>query len=187
MHILIATDAWHPQMSGGVRTLRSCARAFEGLGVNVSFLTPQDFPTVPLPGYPDIRLAIASPWKIARRIRELRPDAIHVTTEGPLCFAVRRHCVACGLPFTTSFTTRFPEYIAARLPIPESLSYAVLRRFHSAARVTMAATPYLIADLERRGFKNLGMWTRGVDTELFRPDRPVDLGLSHPLFAPLGR
>jgi glycosyltransferase involved in cell wall biosynthesis len=187
MHILIATDAWHPQMSGVVRTLTSLARVFEGLGVNVSFLTPQDFPTVPLPGYPDIRLAIASPWKIARRIRELRPDAIHVTTEGPLGFAVRRHCVACGLPFTTSFTTRFPEYIAARLPIPESLSYAVLRRFHSAARVTMAATPYLIADLERRGFKNLGMWTRGVDTDLFRPDRAVDLGLLQPIFVTVGR
>jgi glycosyltransferase involved in cell wall biosynthesis len=100
---------------------------------------------------------------------------------------VRAYCVRRGRPFTTSYTTRFPEYISARVPIPERLIYAALRRFHAAATVTMVATPSLMSELHDRGFGNLGMWTRGVDTQQFRPERAIDPGFPRPIFVCLGR
>ena len=169
MRILIATDAWHPQINGVVRTLTTVADAAKSLGVDISFLTPQSFPTVALPGYSDLRLALPSPGKISRLIEEADPDNIHIATEGPIGLLVRRYCRKRGLPFTTSFHTRFPEYISARLPIPESWVWAALRRFHRASRATMAATPALADELRGRGFHNVVLWSRGVDTVLFRP------------------
>jgi len=187
MRVLIATDAWHPQVNGIVRTLGSLAASARRLGVAIDFLTPDGFPSLPVPTYPGLRCALPNPREIARRVAQAEPDAIHLATEGPIGHAVRRYCVKRGLPFTTSYTTRFPEYISARVPIPEAWSYAVLRRFHAAAAVTMVATPSLMAELAGRGFKNLGAWTRGVDTELFRPERAIDLGLPRPIFVSVGR
>jgi glycosyltransferase involved in cell wall biosynthesis len=187
MRIMIATDAWFPQMNGVVRTLTSLTKSLQCLGVEVELLTPEGFPSIPIPGYSDIRLAIPSLREISRRIHQAKPDAIHVTTEGPIGWMVRRFCMLNGRPFTTSFTTRFPEYVGARLPIPVSLSYAVLRRFHAAGKITMAATHYLMSDLEKHGFRNLGLWSRGVDTDLFRPDRATDLRFLRPVFVSVGR
>ena len=187
MRVLIATDAWHPQVNGVVRTLTSLAKSAQSLGVKVEFLTPEGFPTVPLPTYPGLRLALPHPRRIARRIEEIAPQAIHIATEGPIGHMVRRYCLKRKLRFTTSYTTRFPEYISARLAVPESWSYAVLRRFHAAADVTMVSTPSLMAELSERGFKNLGMWTRGVDTDLFRPEQAIALDLPRPIFVSVGR
>jgi glycosyltransferase involved in cell wall biosynthesis len=187
MRVLIATDAWHPQVNGVVRTLTSLAANARKLGVEITFLTPEGFSSVPVPTYPNLRLALPSPRGIARRIEAARPDAIHIATEGSIGYLVRRYCLNRGLPFTTSYTTRFPEYIAARAPIPEGWIYALLRRFHAAATVTMVSTPSLMAEFAERGFKNLGMWTRGVDTDLFKPERAIDLGVPRPIFACVGR
>jgi glycosyltransferase involved in cell wall biosynthesis len=187
MKVLIATDAWHPQVNGVVRSLISLARSAQSLGVTIDFLSPEGFPTFPLPTDPGLRLALPGRREIAQRIEQAKPDAIHIATEGPIGHWVRAYCVRQHLPFTTSYMTRFPEYIAARLPIPEEWSYAVLRHFHSAAAVTMVSTPSLMEELTRRNFKNLGMWTRGVDTELFKPEGAVDLGLPRPIFLSVGR
>jgi glycosyltransferase involved in cell wall biosynthesis len=130
MRILVATDAWHPQVNGVVRTLTTMADAARALGVEVSFLTPQSFPTFAMPSYPDLRLALPYGAKIARLIADARPDSIHIATEGPIGLLVRRYCRKHHVPFTTSFHTRFPEYISARLPVPESWIWAALRRFH---------------------------------------------------------
>jgi len=187
MNILVATDAWEPQVNGVVRTLKSLANAVRKFDAAITFLTPDGFPSVAVPTYPGLRCALPRPREVAQRIERVAPDAIHIATEGPIGAVVRQYCVKRGLPFTTSYTTRFPEYIAARVPIPEAWSYAVLRYFHAAARVTMVSTPSLMAELAGRGFKNLGMWTRGVDTDLFRPERALDLGLPRPIFATVGR
>ena len=187
MRVLIATDAWHPQINGVVRTLTSLAHSALSLGVTMDFLTPEGFPSIPVPTYPGLRLALPSPTRIARRIEQAGPDAIHIATEGPIGHMVRGYCVNRGLPFTTSYTTRFPEYISARLAIPEAWSYAVLRRFHSAATVTMVSTPSLMTEFTQRGFKNLGMWTRGVDTALFCPEHAIALDFPRPIFVSVGR
>jgi len=187
MKILVATDAWHPQVNGVVRTLGSLARAAGKLGAAIDFLSPEGFPSFQLPTYPGLRLAVPSRRGITARVAAARPDAIHIATEGPIGFAVRAYCRRNGRPFTTSYTTRFPEYISARLPVPEEWVYAVLRWFHSAATVTMVATPSLMSELSQRGFSHLGMWTRGVDVDLFRPERAIDLNLPRPIFMTVGR
>jgi glycosyltransferase involved in cell wall biosynthesis len=187
MRILVATDAWHPQVNGVVRTLGSLARAADKLGAKIDFLTPKGFSSFQLPTYPGLRLALPSRRGIEDRIEEKKPDAIHIATEGPVGFAVRAYCRRHRRRFTTSYTTRFPEYISARLPIPAQWVYAVLRRFHSAATVTMVATPSLMTELADRGFANLGMWTRGVDVDLFRPDRAIKLDFPRPIFMTAGR
>lgn len=186
MRILVATDAWHPQVNGVVRSLTMMAQAAGTLGAEVGFLTPQSFRTVAMPSYPDLRLALPRPATIARLIGEARPDSIHIATEGPIGLMVRRHCRRHGLPFTTSFHTRFPEYISARLPIPERWIWRALRWFHRASQAVMAATPALASELRSRGFRNVVLWPRGVDIRQFHP-RAVDLGLPRPVFLCVGR
>jgi glycosyltransferase involved in cell wall biosynthesis len=187
MRILVATDAWHPQVNGVVRTLTMMAEAAKAFGVEVSFLNPQSFRTFPMPSYPDLRVALPGRRKIARLIAEARPDSIHIATEGPIGLSVRRYCRQHGLPFTTSFHTRFPEYISARLPIPEAWIWKALRWFHGASHAVMAATPALAGELRVRGFRNVVLWPRGVDARLFHPRTAADLGLPRPIFLSVGR
>ena len=152
MRILIATDAWHPQVNGVVRTLTSLARSASSLDAEISFLTPDGFP--PWACRP-IR-ACASRCRTGARSRagsrRLRPEAIHIATEGPIGWAVRAYCRRRKLAFTTSYTTRFPEYVAVRTMIPASFGYALLRHFHAAASTTMVATASLRQELSERGF-----------------------------------
>jgi glycosyltransferase involved in cell wall biosynthesis len=186
MRILVATDAWHPQVNGVVRSLTNMADAARTLGVDVSFLTPESFRTFAMPSYPDLRLALPYPAKIARLIAQARPDSIHIATEGPIGLLTRRHCRKQRLPFTTSFHTRFPEYISARLPVPEAWIWAALRAFHGPSQAVMAATPALAGELRSRGFRNVVLWPRGVDAHQFHP-RAADLGLPRPVFLCVGR
>ncbi|MEP9371219.1 glycosyltransferase family 1 protein [Mesorhizobium sp. KR1-2] len=185
--ILIVTDAWHPQINGVVRTLERLCEELEAKGCVVEWLTPQGFLNLPLPSYADIRLALATPARVAERIRQARADCIHIATEGPLGMLARRFCLRHGLAFTTSYHTRFPEYLRARAPIPESWSYAWLSRFHNAGQGTLVATPSLAAELTARGFKHVKPWTRGVDSKLYRPDRARVLDLPRPIFLSVGR
>lgn len=193
MRILIVTDAWHPQVNGVVRTLEKLGEALQERGVEVEFLTPEGYPTLPLPSYREIRLARVTARQIARRIEDVAPDSIHIATEGPLGFLARRACLASGRTFTTSYHTRFPEFLSARIPVPESWTYAGMRRFHNAGQGTLVATPSLAAELAAKGFTNLKLWTRGVDTELFNPQKRVEtqkkagLDLPRPIFLCVGR
>src|SRR5258707_7976234 len=158
MRILVATDAWHPQVNGVVRTLTNMAEAARAFGVEISFLTPQSFRTFAMPSYPDLRLALPRPARIARLIADASPDSIHIATEGPIGLLVRRYCRQHKLPFTTSFHTRFSEYISARLPIPEPWIWRALGAFHMPSQAVMAATPALSAELRTPGFRNGVLW-----------------------------
>ena len=191
MKILVATDAWHPQVNGVVRTLGHVAREAHALGARLAFLTPGEFWTLPMPSYPEIRLALPGPGDVERRLARLLPDAIHIATEGPLGHAVRRVCMRRSLPFTTSLHTRFPDYLAERLPMPErwtcDVTWGWLRLFHSAGAAVLAATPTLGAELATRGFKNVKLWPRGVDSNIFRPRACGALDLPRPIFLTVGR
>lgn len=174
LRILIVTDAWKPQVNGVVRTLEYLADELAGMGHEVRYATPDGHSTVPLPTYPEIRVALFPRSRVLKRIEEFSPDAIHVATEGPLGMAARAICRRKAWRFTTSFHTRFPQYVHARFPIiPEPPVYTILRRFHRAAAVTMVATPSIKRDLETHGFTNLVLWSRGVDIEQFSPGRRI--------------
>ena len=187
MKIAIVTDAWRPQTNGVVQTLSKTVDALRGLHHDVCVIEPGLFRTFPCPTYPEIRLAWHPYPSLARRLQEFAADAIHVATEGPLGSAARRWCRSRGKCFTTSYHTQFPEYLRARMPIPLALTYGHLRRFHSAATRTMVATPAMQAQLEKRGFRNLVRWTRGVDVDLFRPSTGQMLDLPRPISMYVGR
>jgi len=187
MRILIATDAWFPQVNGVVRTLTAVAERLGSFGVDVVFLTPEGMTTFALPSYPDIRVALPSPRKVAAHIDALAPDAIHIATEGPIGLTARWYCRSRRKPFTTSFHTRFPEYLAARWPVPPWVSWSWLRWFHNASVGTMAATGSLADELCAHGFKHVTHWPRGVDAQLFRPRPDASFGLLRPIFLSVGR
>ncbi|EAU40588.1 hypothetical protein FP2506_02639 [Fulvimarina pelagi HTCC2506] len=184
---LFATDAWEPQVNGVVRTLAHLKDALERRGHATSILSPADFRTFPCPTYPDIRVALATTNKAAARITAFEPTNIHIATEGPVGSAMRRACLAEGLPFTTSFHTRFPEYLRARAPVPQNWSYAWLRRFHAPSAACLVPTNVMKQQLEERGFRDLVTWTRGVDHQVFRPYPPLPLELPKPLFVTVSR
>lgn len=187
MRLALVTDAWLPQTNGVVRTLSITASMLQRQGHSVEVLDPSGFRTIPCPTYPEIRLAWRPYRKLSRRLAALAPDAVHVATEGPLGRAARRWCLRSGHAFTTSYHTQFPEYLRARFPVPLSLSYAHLRRFHGAAARTLVATPSMQRQLAARGFLNLATWSRGVDTWLFRPRPKAFLDLPRPIWFYFGR
>src|ERR1700761_1144215 len=157
------------------------------MGHTVGFIGPDQFSTIPLVGYSEIQVAVRPRRKLERLIAEFAPDAIHIATEGPLGWAGRSICRRRGLVFTTSYHTSFPEYLAERWPIPKSLSYAVLRNFHAASSAVMVATPTISRLLTERGFTNIRRWTRGVDTDLFRPRSKDFLDAPRPISIYVGR
>lgn len=169
MKIMIVTDAWEPQVNGVVRTLKSTARELTALGHRVELVTPLEFRTVPCPTYPEIRLSILPYRRLRERLDAFEPHALHIATEGPLGLAARRYARARKLPFTTAYHTRFPEYVQARFGVPLAATYRFLRWFHGASLAVMAPTPVVKDDLERFGFDNVVLWTRGVDLDIFRP------------------
>jgi glycosyltransferase involved in cell wall biosynthesis len=186
MRILIATDAWRPQINGVVRTYEKLKEESARLGTEIGFLTPAGFRTLPCPTYPEIRLALLRRKDAGDAVAAFAPDYIHVATEGPIGFAMRGWCLRAGRPFTTSYHTRFPEYVAARVPVPQSWCYALERWFHNAGIGVMVATPSLREELARKGLQRLLPWSRGVDTEFFRP-RAARIFGQGPVFLYVGR
>jgi len=187
MRILLVTDAWSPQINGVVRTLQRLREECGRLGHEVEVIAPAEFHTLPCPTYPEIRLAVCPGAAIAKRISKFRPQCIHIATEGPLGMAARTYCVRHRVPFTTSYHTRFPEYLHARWSVPLEVGYAAMRWFHRPSRGVMVATRTIGRDLMKRGFVNLRPWSRGVDTELFRPDHEPALDLPRPVYLYVGR
>ena len=191
MKILIITDAWHPQVNGVVRTLEMLANELVRSGHELAMVTPLDYRTLPMPGYAEIRLSLALPRSIRARIENFQPDRIHIATEGPLGFAGRKACLQMGLAFTTSYHTRFPEYLRARAPVPLRWTYAMLRRFHNSGDACLVATQTIADELRAHGFEKTVLWTRGVDHALFRPRTDANLaetnGWKRPVFVNVGR
>lgn len=187
MRVLVATDAWLPQVNGVVRTYERLAEeAPRRFGADVCFLSPLDFRTVPMPSYPEIRLALPAMGRTTTRIDELKPDAIHIATEGTVGLMARAYCKRRGLKFTTCYHTRFPEYVEQRWRIPTAWSFAYQRWFHNSGNGTMVPTSSMRKELDARGFLNLMLWTRGVDTTLFHPREDRLFGAA-PVFLYVGR
>jgi glycosyltransferase involved in cell wall biosynthesis len=186
---MIVTDAWEPQVNGVVRTLKSTCRELEKLGHQVEFLTPKEFRTTPCPTYPDIRLSLFPKRKVFQRIAAYRPQALHIATEGPLGLAARAYALRHGVPFTTAYHTRFPEYVRARTALPLSVSYRFMKWFHGPAEAVMVPTEVVRRDLVANGFDPLRvvMWSRGVDLSIFKPGPEIEHDLTRPIFLYVGR
>ena len=187
IRLVIVTDAWKPQVNGVVTTLGKTQDTSIQLGHQVHVINPSECKTIPCPTYPEIRLALGARAHVEKQINDFQPTHIHISTEGPLGQAARKYCLRNQLAFTTSYHTQFPEYIRERLPIPLSLSYKYFRHFHSKATCTMVGTPYQRKILQQRGFKNISLWTRGVDTSIFKPRDKRHLDYPRPIWICAGR
>jgi glycosyltransferase involved in cell wall biosynthesis len=187
MKIVVVTDAWTPQINGVVISLARTIKELERLGHVVQVVEPGQFRNIPCPTYSEIRLALFPGRKVARLLDEAAADAVHIATEGPLGLAARRWCMKRGFPFTTSYHTRFPEYVWLRTRLPLAISYALVRWFHGGARFTMVATETLRRELAEKGFRNLVLWSRGVDTSLFKPRQRSIVHDARPIFMYVGR
>jgi len=190
VRIVLATDAWHPQVNGVVRTLSTTVAGLCADGHEVEVIEPSRFWTMPCPTYPEIRLSLACAGKVRRILDEVQPDAIHIATEGPIGWAARRWCLKNGQQYTTAFHTRFPDYVSIRTRIPVEWIWRVMRRFHGRADRTFAATLSLAEELNSRGLDRTHIWPRGVDLEQFNPDvppHPAMANLSRPILLNVGR
>lgn len=198
MKVLIVSDAWHPQINGVVRTYEYLSRELEKQGVEVQVFGPAHFPaTLPMPFYPEIRLAVLPYRRLKRMAEEFGPDKIHIATEGPLGWAARRYCLREKRPFTTSYHTQFPDYVARRFAwlVPPLYKAAhenairLVRNFHNASATVMVSTPGVERQLREWGFTApMKRLSRGVDTALFHPGPKTLFGnLKRPVALYVGR
>lgn len=169
MRIAICTDAWHPQVNGVVRSLAMTVNLLLERGHEVELITPSRFHTLPLPGYSEIRLAVAPRFGTRRALSTFAPDIVHIATEGPIGWSARSWCRARTIPFTTAFHTRFPDYAAVRTGLDAERFWPLIRRFHAPARAVLVSTPALGRELEERGLPQWRLWSRGIDRDLFHP------------------
>ena len=180
MKILIVTDAWYPQVNGVVHTLDNTATILREKGHDVKVLSPEDFSLkFPLPGYSEIKLTV-NLFGVGPKIWKYKPDAIHIATEGPLGWAARTYCQLRKIPFSTSYHTKFPEFVNARFPwIKEEWVYKIMRRFHRPSKMILVTTLSMQRELWARDFTSpMKVWSRGADTDLFHPDQrthPIEL------------
>jgi glycosyltransferase involved in cell wall biosynthesis len=190
MRIALVTDAWAPQLNGVVRTLTAMCGELGRRGHQAEVISPDLFRSLPCPTYPEIRLALAGSHAVGRRLERFEPDAIHVSTEGPLGWAARRWCLARGRAFTTAYHTQFPDYLARRTGLPPSLFWPYICRFHSASAGILVATETIRRQLREQGLERLRPWSRGVDLANFGPTvAPPDLffELPRPIQLHVGR
>ncbi|MBO9517926.1 MAG: glycosyltransferase family 1 protein [Porphyrobacter sp.] len=181
MRIALVTDAWDPQVNGVVRTLHALTDELVRRGHEVEVIAPCQFRSWPCPSYPEIRLALAGSHAVGERLAAFRPEAIHISTEGPLGWAARRWCLAHGRQFTTAYHTQFPEYLARRSHLPAAVFWPYIRHFHAPSSGIMAATSTLREQLAAHGLTRLRPWGRGVDLDQFGQDMaPPDLFLQLP-------
>jgi len=171
MKILIVTDAWYPQVNGVVRTLDETSKQLKNLGHEIKFITPEGFLSVPCPTYPEIKLSLFPGAKVSSLIREFNPDCLHISTEGPLGLSARSYACRNNLAFTSAYHTRFSEYVHARTKIPLNITYAFLRWFHGRSELVMVPTAEVEKDLIKWKIGNPQIWARGVDLEIFKPQK----------------
>lgn len=187
MRIVLISDAWHPQINGVVTTVTNTVAALNKLGHEVELITPDRFKTYPWPGYPDVGMAFLCGPRLRPIIEAFKPDAIHLVTEGSIGYAARRYCREFGYRYTSSYLSRFPEYFKLRTGFPMWLSAAYLRWFHNESSRVMVATASLEDEMRQKGYQRLARWSRGVDTELFRPRDKDFIKDPRPIFMFTGR
>jgi len=185
--IAIVSDAWKPQINGVVRVLQTLQEKLLARGHEVEMIAPDRFKTIPCPSYPEIPLSLFPGRRTGALLRAFRPDAVHIATEGPLGLAARRWCRKRGLPFTTAYHTKFPEYVHARTRLPLTWLYGGMKWFHGASSAVLAPSASVYRELRAQGFDNAFEWSHGVETATFRPVGKDYLKLPRPIHLFVGR
>lgn len=190
MRIALITDAWLPQINGVVRSLGATVDHLRERGHEVELVQPGLFRNWPCPTYPEIRLALGCREPVRSLLDAMQPDAVHIATEGPIGWAARGWCLRREKRFTTSFHTRFPDYVSLRTGLPADWIWPLMRRFHGPAEQTFVVTQRLADELEARRIAPTRLWPLGVDLAQFSPSgrkHNAMLGLPRPILLNVGR
>lgn len=186
MHVSIVTETYPPEINGVALTVQSLARGLKQLGHEISLIRPRQpdtdgdetefnemlVPGAALPRYPGLRFGMPTYGRIRDFWQASRPDAVYAATEGPLGWAAVRAARQAGIPAATGFHTRFDDYFGHYgMKFLTPMVFAWLRRFHNRAQATLVPTRELQDFLIDKGFKNVRLLRRSVDTQLFDPRR----------------
>lgn len=188
MKIQIITDAWEPQVNGVVTTLKNTIKCLEARGHIVDVVEPSMFRSFPLPGYKEIRLAFATPKLVAQKIDAFNPDRIHIATEGPIGIAARYILKARGEQWSSSFHTKYAEYVQARFGRGSKMVWKWLARVYRNDAMILATTETMRQELEDHGFPatKTTVWSRGVDEKTFYPAEHAPIPI-WPMWLNVGR
>lgn len=170
MRILIVTDAWHPQVNGVVTTLQNTIRLLQEDGNEVIVAHPGNFTSFPCPGYPEIRLSLFPKDNLKQFLIAYEPDCVHIATEGPLGLAMRKILRKRGEQWSSSFHTKFAEYVEHRLGWGANLVWRWLRHVYKHDAKVLVTTETMRNELILKGFSppaRLIVWGRGVDEKVF--------------------
>ena len=172
MKITLVTDTFTPSVNGVVTTLTNTVTELERRGHIVQIIEPSQFKNIPAPGYQEVKLAWDI-WRVGPMIESFKPDAIHIATEGPLGFAARWYCKVDkrSIPHNTSYHTKFPEYFNQYIKTPIDWGYWFIRWFHKFSTRVLVTNETMMRELSERGFERLAVWNRGVDTNIFYPNK----------------
>lgn len=169
--MIIVTDTFR-QTNGVSTTYKNLKKIAKSRNLSFKVIHPSLFNWVPMPLYPEIQLSI-QPFRLWRTLNRMNPPQIHIATEGIMGLVARSWCKIHKKPFTSSYHTRFPEYLNVMLGVPVSWTYAYLRHFHAPAKTTFVTTESVYQELTERGFKHLTVWTRGVSEQLISDYSPT--------------
>ena len=190
MKILIVTDAWYPQVNGVCRTLKNLGDELKKIGHQVEYIEPNQFFTVPMPKYNEIKLSLNVWPRVGRLISKADADIIHIATEGPIGIFAKRYCVKNKLKFTTSYHTQFDKYLKLYYPyLPIKLAQKFLKGFHSKAEKILVTTQSMKDELQDIGFDKdkMVVWTRGANHGAFQKPKKINLEYKRPIYLYVGR
>ena len=151
--LLIFTDTCADQVNGVTRCLENlCANLSPDIELRV--VSSDDFLSVPFLGYKEIRLSLTFPRQIYRKMRAFKPDFVHIMTEGPIGLMAAHVCQKRHIPYTTTFHTKFPEYLHMRNRlVKEEYVHEYLRYIHDGAEKIFISNEGLQEYLERNGYE----------------------------------
>ena len=190
MKILIVTDAWYPQVNGVCRTLKNLGDELKKIGHQVEYIEPNQFFTVPMPKYNEIKLSLNVWPRVGKLISKADADIIHIATEGPIGIFAKRYCVKNKLKFTTSYHTQFDKYLKLYYPyLPIKLAQKFLKGFHSKAEKILVTTQSMKDELQEIGFDKdkMVVWTRGANHGAFQKPKKINLEYKRPIYLYVGR
>jgi glycosyltransferase involved in cell wall biosynthesis len=189
LNLVLVTETYAPEINGVAMTLGRLVDGLAARGHRVTIVRPRQrhesprfsvtqrlacrqvrLPGVPLPGYPQLRIGLPAAGRLRQLWQLNRPDLVHVATEGPLGASAISTARALGIPVTSSFHTNFDQYTRDyRMGCLKPVVAAWLRHVHNRTLRTFAPTRDLLTRLEREGYRNLRLLSRGVDSTLFHP------------------
>jgi len=186
LFVAMVTETYPPEVNGVARTVALMVEGLHRRGHHIQLVRPRQNEAerpasesgfeellvggIPIPRYTQLKMGMPSRRALERAWRALRPDLVHIATEGPLGWSALAAARRLELPVATDFHTNFGAYSKHYgFSWFAGLVQAYLRRFHNRTDCTMVPTAELAHSLEQQGFRDLRVVGRGVNPDVFSP------------------